>query len=247
MSQVNGRKDKGLAAKLLGAVIGSFVVMSVGLVVLVMVFFHNIKSAMTEVLYDTTLESYKNEIKSEVQSALSITEYYYERFQAGEMTEEAAKREALETIRIMRYGDDSSGYLWVDDRDYTLLMHPILPEQEGDNRYELTDQNGVKVLQEIMQVAAEGGYKEFYFTKADGVTVAPKVAYSKEFAPWEWVITTGVYSDDIQGIVENSEGVAFVEQIFDSSTALMIAVSAVFTIVVSILAYLLIKRLIYVV
>ena len=71
-----------------------------------------------------------------------------------------------------------------------------------------------RLFQEIMKVAKEGGYNEFYFTKSDGVTVAPKVAYSKEFEPWNWVITTGVYSDDIQNIVDNSNGVIQIGQIF---------------------------------
>lgn len=87
-----------------------------------------------------------------------------------------AKEDAKETIRVMRYRDDQSGYFWIDDTDYTLVMHPILSEQEGDNRYELEDQNGIMIIQEIMKVcqsAEKGGYNEFYFTKADGVTVAP--------------------------------------------------------------------------
>ena len=102
------------------------------------------------------------------------------------------KKEAMEILRNARYGEDGEGYFWIDGTDYTLLMHPILSEQEGTNRYDLTDQNGVKIIQNIMKSAeAGGGYNEFYFTKADGKTVAPKIAYSEEFEPWGWVITTG--------------------------------------------------------
>ena len=54
-------------------------------------------------------------------------------------------------LRGMRYRDDGSGYMWIDDTDYNLVMHPILPEQEGENRYDLTDQNGVKIIQNIMK------------------------------------------------------------------------------------------------
>lgn len=82
-----------------------------------------------------------------------------------------AKEDAKETIRVMRYRDDQSGYFWIDDTDYTLVMHPILSEQEGNNRYELEDQNGIMIIQEIMKVcqsAEKGGYNEFYFTKAGG-------------------------------------------------------------------------------
>ena len=155
---------------------------------------------------ETTNDGYNLEIKSEIQSAISIIQSYYDRSQSGELTEEEAKEFAKEVIRGMRYRDDASGYMWIDDTDYNLVMHPILPEQEGNNRYDLTDQNGVKIIQNIMKTAeAGGGYNEFYFTKADGVTVAPKRAYSEKFEPWNWVVTTGNYIDDMAVEIQEKE------------------------------------------
>ena len=247
MDAANKIKDKGLARKLTTAVVGAIVLLSAGLVIIAAVVFTDIKATMKEVLYDVTLDSYKSVISSEVQSAISITENYYELAQSGELPEAEAQKKAMEVIRSIRYGDDNSGYLWIDGTDYTLLMHPILPDQEGNNRYELTDQNDVKIIQEIMKVAKEGGYNEFYFTKSDGVTVAPKVAYSKEFEPWNWVITTGVYEDDIQGVVDNSEGVVRIGQIFDQAILLMAGIAALFAVIIAIVAYILIKRIIQVI
>lgn len=151
-----------------------------------------------ETYEETMYQGYELEIKSEIQSAIAIIQGYYDKSKAGELTEAEAKKYAMEEVRVMRYRDDSSGYMWIDDVDYNLVMHPILPEQEGNNRFDLTDQNGVKIIQNIMKSAeAGGGYNEFYFTKADGVTVAPKMAYSEKFEPWGWVVTTGNYIDDM--------------------------------------------------
>lgn len=158
---------------------------------------------------------YDTEIKSEVQTVITVLQAEYDRFQAGELTEEEAKNEAKEIVRAMRYRDDGSGYFWIDDTDYNLVMHPILAEQEGNNRYELEDQNGVMIIQEIMEVctsAEGGGYNEFYFTKADGVTVAPKVAYSQMFEPWGWAVSTGNYVDDMQ--IEMADVEAHITQKF---------------------------------
>lgn len=152
--------------------------------------------------YEDAMNSgYDTEIKSEVQTVIAVLQAEYDKYLAGEMTEEEAKEEAKEIVRAMRYRDDASGYFWIDDTDYILVMHPILKEQEGNNRYDLEDQNGVMIIQEIMKVCTGvdgGGYNEFYFTKADGVTIAPKVAYSQLFAPWEWAVSTGNYVDDMQ-------------------------------------------------
>lgn len=151
--------------------------------------------------YETTVDDgYQTEIKSQVQSTIAILQSEYDRFLAGEKTEDEAKYDAKEIIRAMRYRDDQSGYFWIDDTEYTLIMHPVLADNEGANRYTLEDQNGVMIIQEIMKVcqtAEKGGFNEFYFTKSDGVTVAPKLAYSEIFEPWGWIVSTGNYIDDM--------------------------------------------------
>ena len=184
--------------------------------------------------YKTAMnDGYNSEIKSEVQSVIHVLNTEYDRAQSGEITEEEAKQNAKEIVRGMRYREDESGYFWIDDTDYVLVMHPILADQEGNNRYELEDQNGVMIIQEIMKVcqsAEKGGFNEFYFTKADGVTVAPKVAYSQIFEPWGWVVSTGNYVDDMSlemSQVENRIQSQFVKM------CILVVVSVVIMLVVA--------------
>lgn len=202
-----------------------------------------LKTSMNEDIatYEETMyDGYKMEIKSEIQAAISIVQSYYDLGQSGQLPEEEAKHAAIESIRNMRYRDDGSGYMWIDDTDYNLVMHPILPEQEGNNRYDLTDQNGVKIIQNIMTSAnAGGGYNEFYFTKADGVTVAPKLAYSEKFEPWNWVITTGNYIDDMDVEIQAKE--AEIQQQF-SQMLIAYAVSVVVIIIVVLIISILMSR-----
>lgn len=155
---------------------------------------------------ESMLEGYSMEIKSQVQGAIEVVQSYYDQSQNGEITEEEAMHLAKEAVRHMRYRDDASGYIWIDGADHVLVMHPILSEQEGDNRYDMTDQNGVKVTQNIVSTAeAGGGYNEFYFTKSDGTTVAPKIAYSQMFEPWGWAIATGNYVDDMNAKIDGQK------------------------------------------
>lgn len=169
-------------------------------------FLRSTMNSSIDIYENAMYEGYRTEIKSQVQSSIAIVQSFYDRSAAGELSEADAKKAAAEAVRALRYRDDASGYMWIDATDYTLVMHPILPDQEGNNRYDLTDQNGVKIIQNIMKEAqAGGGYNEFYFTKADGVTVAPKLAYSELFEPWGWVITTGNYTDDMDAEMEEQE------------------------------------------
>ncbi len=196
--------------------------------------------------YEAALDSgYNTEIKSQVQSTITILQAEYDLCQAGEKTEEEAKYDAKETIRAMRYRDDQSGYFWIDDTDYTLIMHPIQPENEGNNRYELEDQNGVMIIQEIMRVcqsAEKGGYNEFYFTKADGVTVAPKIAYSEIFEPWGWVVSTGNYIDDMQ--VEKESVQSELNKSYDGMLLRVDIVFIVVILVALVFAFLVTKKII---
>ena len=199
MKKKRTRRMKGLTGQVMGVAFGLVLVTAICLGGLGLSFLaQSMKKTITT--YEKTMDSgYNMEIKSQVQSAIAVIEGFYDQFEKGEVEEEVAKNLAKEAVRNMRYREDHSGYMWIDDTEYTLVMHPILPEQEGSNRYELTDQNGVKIIQGIMDVAKTGGgYNSFYFTKADGVTVAPKVAYSEMFEPWQWVVTTGNYVDDMQ-------------------------------------------------
>lgn len=182
-------------------------------------------------------ESYNTQIKIEVQSVISILQSEYDKSVKGELTEDEAKKEACEIVRNMRYRDEQDGYFWIDATDSTLIMHPILAEQEGTKRNNIKDQNGTKIIQNIMKVAnsSEGcGYNEFYYTKSDGKTVAPKVAYSQIFKPWNWVVSTGNYVDDMNEQIAASENQVSAK--YHAMILIIIAVSIAIAVVAIIVA-----------
>jgi methyl-accepting chemotaxis protein len=146
------------------------------------------------------MTGYDDSVRFQVQNVITLLDSLYIRETSGELTETQAQTLAKQLVKSLRYGDNNQGYFWIDSTDYTLVAHPILPQSEGQNRYGLKDQNGVMIIQEIMKVvnkSDKGGFSEFYFTKADGKTVAPKRTYSMLFKPWGWVVSTGNYYDDI--------------------------------------------------
>lgn len=194
------KSRKSLISSIMGICVAVVVVTAAGIGGNSVVSLKSMATSAYDTYANAVNEGYNDEIKSQVQSALSVLQSEYDQYQAGEKTEEQAKEDAKEVIRAMRYRDDQSGYLWIDDTEHMLVMHPILSEQEGNNRYDLEDQNGVMITQEVVKVcqsADKGGYNEFYFTKADGVTVAPKIAYSSIFEPWGWIVSTGNYVDEM--------------------------------------------------
>ena len=207
--------------------------------------FNSTEKKIKDIRYDDILDGYKREVKSQVQSGLTMVQYYYDQYKNGQMDEDTAKTMALDTLRNFRYGDEGDGYIWIDSTDYTLVMHPILPDKEKTNRRQLEDNNGVMIIQEIMKVAQQGGgFNEFIFTKSDGKTEAPKIAYSQEFEPWNWVLTTGCYVDDISATIDSSDNTKQISKTFQRNIYELIWESIVIIIAMVIITILIIKRVI---
>lgn len=234
---------KSLAAKLSSIFSGVVLVTCTILIMQAVLFMDYMEKQTKQTLNDSTLESYKSETKSEVQSALTVVQYWYSQYKTGMVNEKGAKEKALRILRNIRYGDKNDGYLWVDGTDGTLIMHPILVKQEGTNRMNLTDKNGVKIVQSILKVADKGGFNTFYFTKSDGKTVAKKVAYSQAFPEWNWVLTTGIYTDDIESIVETSPSYKNAVKTNALCTKILIGSGVVLCLIMLVFSYLTVKRL----
>lgn len=152
--------------------------------------------------------AYDNDIKHQVENAVTGVGYYYNLYKSGRMSELQAKEQAKEYVKALRYGKE--GYFWIDRTDGILVGHPVLgPKgQEGNDRIDIEDPNGVKLIQEIIKAATEGkndGYTNYMWEKLQNYEAGklfPKRAYSKLFAEWDWVISTGNYVDDIDLEVE---------------------------------------------
>lgn len=185
----------------LSMVLSNILLVCVVSIVIGAVSLFEIQSQSTEQMknYESAVrQGYDDSVKYQVENAISLLNGIYERQQAGEFTEEEAKEEAKRLIKSLRYNGD--GYFWIDDTDYILIAHPMLEEQEGNNRYDTTDQNGVKLIQEIVKTATtipEGGFNEFWFSKPGQEEPAPKRAYSMLFKPYNWIVSTGNYVDDM--------------------------------------------------
>lgn len=135
-------------------------------------------------------------IQEQVESAQSIASGYNDKYMTGELTLDEAKNSAAETIRAMRYGAD--GYFWVDTSsgDNVVLLGNAT---EGTNRLDAKDTNGFAYMKSLISQAKQpdGGFTDYYFPRAGQTEALPKRAYTSYFQPFDWVIGTGNYVDDI--------------------------------------------------
>ena len=140
--------------------------------------------------------SYDEQIKSQVDNVISLCQGIYNQYEAGEYTLEEAKKLAADQIRNLRYGNN--GYFWVDTYDGTNVVL-LGNDTEGTNRMDAVDTNGFAYIQAIISAGKQedGGFTDYVFPREGETESSPKRAYSKAFEPFEWVLGTGNYTDDI--------------------------------------------------
>jgi len=139
------------------------------------------------------LDSFKrDEIRTMVEAGVDAAEMFQAKVDAGEMSLETAQALAMDTMRSMRY-DGGDGYLFIDSFDYINLMHAKQPEKQGTNRRDVKDGNGKLYLQELIETAKTAGSTFVtYAWKDDDGAFFDKVTFSQAYAPWGWVISSGV-------------------------------------------------------
>ncbi len=142
-------------------------------------------------------------LRSQVQSAVSITESYVKRVADGEMSLEDAEAAAAEVISAIRYGEND--YLFIQDLDGVMVMHPFATALVGENQMGLQDADGKLLTVEFLDVAnsAGQGFVEYRWNKPNATEPSPKLTYVASVAPWRWIIATGVYIDDLDAIFQS--------------------------------------------
>ncbi|MBR8535001.1 cache domain-containing protein [Carboxylicivirga sediminis] len=140
-------------------------------------------------------------IKHEVETVISLLNSIKNEVENDSLSEEEATLLAANIIRQLRYGDD--GYFWVDTKEGINVVLLGKSEVEGKSRWSLQDAKGNNMIQDIINSAINGdGYTEYWFPRPGETEAAPKRSYSAYFEPFDWVVGTGNYIDDIDKAIE---------------------------------------------
>ncbi|HJV88648.1 MAG TPA: methyl-accepting chemotaxis protein [Noviherbaspirillum sp.] len=144
------------------------------------------------------LEERKTSVRQTVESAYGLLEYYQKLAADGKLSEDEAKARAKDSIRAMRYSGKE--YFWINDMQPRMVMHPFKPELEGQDLADNKDPTGKQLFIEMVNVVKErgDGYVFYSWNKPASTELGQKVSYVKGFAPWGWVVGSGVYLDNVQ-------------------------------------------------
>lgn len=127
---------------------------------------------------------------------------FFEREEAdGRLPRMDAQNAAIRAIKNLRY--DEQEYFWLTDKNARMVAHPMKPELDGKDMAEMKDPTGKHIFLEFANVVKQRGqgFIEYYWPKPGEQAPAAKISYVRGFAPWGWIIGTGVYADDTGAIL----------------------------------------------
>lgn len=148
-------------------------------------------------------KDYDDSIRQQVEMVVSLLDSYKADINAGVYTMEEGMQLAADKVRELRYGKD--GYFWVDQSDGVNVVL-LGNEVEGTNRMGTKDVTGYEMVKAFIQGAvAEGScYTDYQYPKEGETEPMPKRAYTQYYEPFDWVIGTGNYVDNIDAQIAAS-------------------------------------------
>ncbi|ADI00684.1 methyl-accepting chemotaxis protein [Salisediminibacterium selenitireducens] len=151
-------------------------------------------------------ESGETTIENAVTMALMLIDSMDQQVEAGTISLDDAQEQVREYLMGEAREDGTreittdidlgeNGYFVIYDEEGTEILHPSL---EGENVWDVQDEQGRFLVQDQIQAAQEGGGFTFYSWEFpnDPDRVGEKIMYNELDPNWDWVVTAGSYMED---------------------------------------------------
>lgn len=161
-----------------------------GMIVTLLMFYQGLKESL--------VEEKKAQAQIMSEAGLAAIKHFHTLSEDG--LEEASFYQiaALNALRSVTFGDN--GYFWINDSEAFVRMHPYLTDSENDSLLNFQDETGKYVFHEFINTAKNGGgIVRYYWPKPDDPDGSfRKMSYVDYFEPWDWILGTGIYIDEME-------------------------------------------------
>ncbi len=166
-----------------------------------------------------------------VEVAFSVVEHFYQQQVDGALSQDEAQNHAIAVIKSLKY--DQGNYFWINDFSPTMLMHPVKPALEGQNVGGIKDPDGTALFIDMLNIVEKNGegFVPYKWPKPGVDNPVDKISFVKGFTPWQWIIGSGTYIDDI-------------DDIFATQRNTLIAFALILIILITLLGYFIGKSII---
>ena len=160
-------------------------------------------------------ERLKQIIEGRTNEAYDIALNLYNRYKTSKSPSEI-QQIIIDALRPIRY-NNRRGYYFITRLDGVEILFADRPEMEGRNLIDMQDTQGKFVIRDMIDIIKKSGqgYYRYTWTKPQSIGKGfPKIAYIRHFEPYDWLIGTGEYLDDVvndiqQEVLARLENITF--------------------------------------
>ncbi len=149
-------------------------------------------SVMTESLFDNSIRNY---LRGVSESHRNTVEYFYNKYQKGEMSEEKALQSVEALLLSHKLGQ--TGYMVVEKIEDEKLTFIIHPKAKG------MDVSKVSIAQQVAQ--KQDGYIEYEWKNKQETSTRFKIVSISSFKAWQMVIGATLYKDELYSLMDKDE------------------------------------------
>lgn len=167
--------------------------------------YNKVHETITNIEY-TKEQNYKNkkkEIKSKVDNLVKSMNHLYQNGK-NKIDEKIIKQQFIDLIKGQNKTAKNNYLFLIDIKTSEALVHKVkhlqnkLLEDKKDKKGIYTFKSKVEILKN-----KKSSYQELYFAKPSNPTKEyKKMVYFTKFEPFNWIIGTGYYIDDVQNEIE---------------------------------------------
>ncbi len=126
------------------------------------------------------------------------------------VAETAIRERARGIVNTLKYGPDSTDYFYIFSTDTEKMLQHPRPDLVGtaisDPIYnDPSDGHPILIPQLALALDQGEGFTTYKWPRLGKTDPVSKLTFSKLFKPWNWVVSTGVYVDDIEDAIASKE------------------------------------------
>jgi methyl-accepting chemotaxis protein len=167
-------------------------------------------------------EARKEQLVTAVQAAYGVVVGYQAQAKSGALSEADAQKLAAEAVGLSRYGgpEGKTEYFYIWTMEGAGVMHPIRREWNGQNMIgKVKDGAGVDIIVALIEGAKKSrdgrAFVPTMFPRPGEKVAVPKLQYVMRVDGWNWLVGSGLYTDDLDAVVRR--------QIFVGGAQLLVA------------------------
>ncbi|WP_091715360.1 methyl-accepting chemotaxis protein [Methylobacterium phyllostachyos] len=144
------------------------------------------------------MEGRQGTVRAQVEAAHSVVAAFAKQAEAGTLSIDEAKQRAATALRAIRYNEGDYVFVY-SSTPGDLGRNVVHPDPKVEGTKSRDDEAMKKTfVGRMIEAGRAGGFTAYSWPRRGETEPAPKIAYSLSYEPWQWVINSALYVDDIR-------------------------------------------------